>query len=69
MAVPLLARHVYPPLLFLTLAVPMIYLEIDYVWLTPYPRFKVYCILYAGFIALAGLSFWATRRAEPQART
>jgi hypothetical protein len=55
MAVPLLARALFLPLLWVTLVAPMIYIEIDYVWLTPYPRFKAYLILYGGFLALAAL--------------
>jgi alpha-1,6-mannosyltransferase len=61
MAVPLLARCLYVPLLFVTLAVTMIYIEIDYVWLLPYPRFKVYCLLYGGFLVLAA-AIYAWRR-------
>ncbi len=52
-AVPLLVRCLYVPLLWVTLCVTAIYLEIGYVWLVPYPRFKVLSILYSGFIVLA----------------
>jgi alpha-1,6-mannosyltransferase len=52
-AVPLLVRCLYWPLLWVTLVVTAIYLEMGYVWLVPYPRFKVLSILYGGFIVLA----------------
>ena len=61
LAVPLLTVCLYPPLLWVTLVVSAIYLEIDYVWLTPYPRFKVYLCLYGGFLVLAALTWWARR--------
>lgn len=64
MAVPLLTVCLYPPLLWVTLVVSAIYIEIDYVWLTPYPRFKVYLWLYGGFLALAALTWWVRRRAN-----
>ncbi len=65
MAVPLLTLLCWPPLLWVTLAISMIYLEIDYVWLTPYPRFKVYMLVYGGFLALAGLVWWLTQPRGP----
>jgi alpha-1,6-mannosyltransferase len=52
-AVPLLVRCLYLPLLWVTLVVTAIYLEMGYVWLVPYPRFKVLSILYGGFVVLA----------------
>ena len=62
LAVPLLTVCLFPPLLWVTLIVSAIYLEIDYIWLTPYPRFKVYMLVYGGFLALAALTWWAHRR-------
>ncbi len=64
MAVPLLTLYLYPPLLYVTLAISLIYIEIDYVWLTPYPRFKAYCIVYGGFTALAAATWAATCRPD-----
>ena len=52
-AVPILVACPYPPLLWLTLVVTAIYLEIGYVWLVPYPRFKVFLVMYCGFVVLA----------------
>lgn len=68
MAVPLLARAMVLPLLWVTLTVSLLYIEIDYVWLTPYPRFKAYLIVYGGFLALSALTYWASRieRARPR---
>jgi hypothetical protein len=63
MAVPLLARCLFPPLLFVTLAATMIYLEIDYKLLVPYPRFKVYCLIYGGFFLLLAATLYLQRRA------
>jgi alpha-1,6-mannosyltransferase len=62
LAIPFLTRSLYPPLLFVTLLASAIYIEIDYVWLTPYPRFKVLSAMYAGFIVLALTSWWMDRR-------
>lgn len=61
-AVPLLAAKCWPPLLWVTLAVTAIYLEIDYVWLTPYPRFKVYLAIHGGFLALVAWQGWRALR-------
>jgi hypothetical protein len=66
-AVPLLARQVYLPLLYVSLLVPAIYIEIDNVWLTPYPRFKVMTALYVGFLLLAIGDWWRRRHLQPSA--
>jgi hypothetical protein len=62
MAVPLLTVSFYPPLAWVTLAISALYIEWDYNWLVPYPRFKVYLILYAGFVILAATTWWFQRR-------
>jgi hypothetical protein len=58
LAVPLLVAAPYPATLYVTLAVPLLYVEIDYVWLVPYPRFKAYMIIYGGFLVLAAWHLW-----------
>ena len=67
LAVPLLVRCMYLPLLWVTLAVTAIYLEIGDVWLVPYPRFKVLTVIYGGFLVLAlADAVWRWRR-QPSA--
>ncbi len=62
-AVPLLVRSMYVPLLWVTLVVTAIYLEMGYIWFTPHPRFMVLSILYGGFIVLAvGDAIWRWHR-------
>jgi hypothetical protein len=63
-AVPLLAVCCYLPLLWVTLIVSVIYVEIDYVWLVPYPRFKAYLLLYGGCLASAALVWWLGARRD-----
>jgi hypothetical protein len=68
LAIPLMVRIMYVPLLWVTLVISAIYLEIGYVWLVPYPRFKVFSVLYGGFILLAIADFaWRRRKKDPGA--
>lgn len=66
LAVPLLTACLWLPLLWVTLVITAIYLEIGYAWLTPYPRFNVYLIAYGGVLTLAVLVAWVTRRRHPR---
>jgi alpha-1,6-mannosyltransferase len=68
-AVPLLTLCLYPPLLYVTLVISLVYIEIDYIWLTPYPRFKAYCIVYGGFLLLAAMTWAASQTSTGERST
>ena len=58
MAIPLLCRSLYLPLLWMTLVVSGVYLERRTVGSSRITRIKVFTLMFGGFAVLAVMSWW-----------